>query len=210
VEDQGRLDKLPVLLSVDSGYPHSHGDTSRILFEVQVLMRVNIIVAYDKNRVIGAGGMIPWRLPEDMKHFKETTMGCPVIMGRKTWDSFPEKFKPLPGRFNIVITSRPIDYRGKYDEKDVRFTWSPTAAIMAAYARAAIGNTEVFIIGGSSIYKEYLDMGVVERILASEVKGDYSGDVHFPEFDPQSWDFTIKQRHADFDVVEYIKRKGNV
>jgi dihydrofolate reductase len=175
-------------------------------------MRISIIVAYDKNRLIGAGDQIPWRLPEDMNHFKQTTLGCPVIMGRKTWDSIPEKFKPLPGRVNIVITNRPDEYRKRYDEEreNVRFTFSPTAALMAAYARATILGSEVYIIGGASIYKEYLDMGVVERILASEVKGDYSGDVHFPDFNPQAWDFTIKQRHADFDVVEYIKRKENV
>jgi len=175
-------------------------------------MRISIIVAYDKNRLIGDGPKIPWRLAADMKHFKETTMGCPVIMGRKTWDSFPEKFKPLPGRFNIIITNRPDEYREQYDEqkKDVRFTSSSGAALVAAYARAVITGTEVYIIGGASIYKEYLDMGVVERILATEVVGDYSGDVHFPEFDPQAWDREIKQQNAEFDVVEYIRRKASI
>lgn len=159
---------------------------------------VTLVVAYDEDRCIGKDGDIPWRIPEDMKHFKELTMGGTVIMGRKTWDSLPDRFKPLPGRKNIVVTTSPgLFMMGKLGKKiDVKagsFDW-------------AIENIEGegFIIGGGQIYRTALDEGVVDRIVASEVSGHYGGDVFFPELG-DGWGRTLLKEYDDFKVFEYSK-----
>lgn len=124
---------------------------------------IKIIVACDKNGLIGDKGKIPWKIPEEMKFFKETTWGHTVIMGRLTWESISEKFRPLPGRENIVLTSSKID--GVLTAKSLE-----EAIKMASH--------EVFIIGGAKVYKEALKYA--DRIIVSFVEGEYTGDTYFP------------------------------
>jgi dihydrofolate reductase len=107
-------------------------------------MRLHLIYARADNGTIGLNGQMPWHLPEDLAHFRQQTQGCPVIMGRKTWDSLPPRFRPLPGRQNIVITRQP--------------GWSDTGALRAASLPEAValcaGAAVVWVIGGAQIYAQ--------------------------------------------------------
>ena len=131
---------------------------------------ISIIVAIGTNRVIGKDNNLPWRIPDDLKRFKELTSGHPVIMGRKTWESLPEKFRPLPGRTNIVVT-RNADYKAE----GVMVTDSFSSALSAA--ERADGANEIFIIGGGEIYKEALTSA--DRLYLTLVEDETLGDTFF-------------------------------
>lgn len=142
-------------------------------------VKLCLIVAQARNGVIGAEGQLPWRLKDDMAFFKRTTMGAPVIMGRKTWESLP--VRPLPSRENIVLT-RDWDY----DAPGSRVYSSFPAAVNAGRAIAAReGRNEVFVIGGAEIYAAALQ--VADRIYLTQVDADVPGDVRFPEIDMRYW-----------------------
>lgn len=142
-------------------------------------IRLSLIVAQARNRVIGVAGQLPWRLKDDLAHFKRTTMGAPVIMGRKTWESLPKR--PLPGRPNIVISR---DWN--YDAAEARVYSSVSPAINAAKAMALrAGQTEVFVIGGAAIYE--LALPIADRIYLTEVDTAPEGDVFFPQLPAASW-----------------------
>ncbi len=140
-----------------------------------------IIVAYDAHRVIGKNGSLPeWRLPADMKNFKELTVGHIVIMGRKTFESFPEKYRPLPGRINIII-SRNEHYVARPIHEDTYVCISYEEAITLAEAFAE--RQKIFIIGGGEIYLQALTHPEIniDQVIATEVKGSFSGDTFFPK-----------------------------
>lgn len=142
-------------------------------------IKLSLIVARAKGGVIGVSGDLPWRLSDDLKAFKKTTFGCPLIMGRKTWESLP--FKPLPGRENIVLTS---DWA--YEAMGARVYSSFAPAMNAAKAIAAKGKfEEVFVIGGESVYAKALPMA--DRLYITEVDADVDGDAFFPQFDETMW-----------------------
>ncbi|MBY9065562.1 dihydrofolate reductase [Hyphomonas sp. WL0036] len=146
---------------------------------MSIHVKLCLIVAQARNRVIGAGGALPWRLKDDMAFFKSTTMGAPVIMGRKTWESFPKR--PLPGRENIVLT-RDWDY----DAAAARVYSSFPAAMNAARAIAAReGKDEVFVIGGAEIYN--LALPFADRIYLTEVDAEVEGDTFFPVLEAREW-----------------------
>lgn len=159
-----------------------------------------IIVAYAQNFVIGKEGKIPWHLPEDMQHFKEITAHYPVVMGRKTWDSIPDKFRPLPGRMNIVITREPKQELF-FDPKQPHWTTSLEAALRLA----RFESREVFIIGGAEIYKQAIDADQVQRVIASEIRESYEGDVFFPDLRQMGWVGAVTKEFDKFKVVEYTK-----
>lgn len=167
---------------------------------------VTIIVAYDEARVIGNKGGIPWRITEDFKHFKRTTTGNPCIMGRKTWDSLPANYKPLPDRANIVVTRNSVQLENEWrTSKIVFFEESLEEAI--DFANAAYPHKEVFILGGAQIYQQALEKKLVDRVLASEVKGVHEGDTFFPELPLDGMELVksrkIIQEFDDFSIVEY-------
>lgn len=166
---------------------------------------IKLIVAYDDNRVIGNGDKIPWRIPEDMAHFKESTDGCPVIMGRKTFDSIPKKFRPLPGRFNIVVTRNP---EWQADPAPHVTTNCVYAAVELALGYNGGGKDpkDIWIIGGAQIYKAALEEDVVQEIIASEVFGTHEGDVFFPELPAPRWEPTVLKEHDKFRIVSYRKQ----
>jgi dihydrofolate reductase len=164
---------------------------------------IRLIVAYDENFLIGNGDQIPWKLPEDMKHFKETTTGKCVIMGRKTWDSLPPSFKPLPNRFNCVVTRRKIEMPLYYDPKEPN--WSNSLEKAVAACQKTMGNGDIYIIGGSEVYRQALELNIVEEIIASEVKGIYEGDVYFPNIRELGWTGSVVKEFDDFSLVKYLK-----
>jgi dihydrofolate reductase len=175
---------------------------------------VTIIVAYDEARVIGNKGSIPWRISEDFKHFKKTTIGCPVIMGRKTWDSLPENFKPLPDRPNIIVTRNAIlmenEWYGRSESsRNIQQTFfEDTIESAILFAKDACPNKEIFVIGGSQIYQYALENELVDRVLASEIKGVHEGDTFFPALPLYGMELVksckILQEFDEFKIVEYV------
>lgn len=151
---------------------------------------INIIVAYDKNRLIGSKGKIPWKISEDMEFFRNQTMGHPVIMGRNTWESIPRQKRPLEGRLNAIITRRHFPEMMTF--------------LSLEYAISCLRecSNETYLIGGRSIYEDALRLDLVDRIYASEIQAEYQGDVFFPEIDDQ-WESEVIRRHSNFNIIEY-------
>lgn len=147
---------------------------------------ISLIAAVARNRVIGNAGRLLWHLPEDMKYFRETTRGKPVIMGRKTWESLPEAFRPLPGRQNIVISRNPAYL-------------APGATLAAsldeALQHASLAD-EVFIIGGAELYR--LALPLADRLYLTEIDADFEGDAYFPEVPAADW-AEVSRRAAQDD-----------
>ena len=136
---------------------------------------VALIVAMDDTGVIGREGALPWRIREDMAWFKETTMGKPCIMGRKTWESLPKR--PLPGRVNIVVTRTP------------GFVAEGAIVVHSMSAALEVGDgAEIMVIGGAEIYRAALPFA--GRIYLTRVHGRFDGDVHFPAIDLAAWEET--------------------
>jgi dihydrofolate reductase len=164
-------------------------------------MQINLIWAQARNRVIGNKGRMPWHLPEDLAHFKALTLGHPVIMGRKTWDSLPEKFRPLPGRTNIVIT-RQTNWR----EKGVEPATSLPEALQIC---EHISNkpSEIWIIGGAQIYAQALPLA--HRIEVTEIDDTVEGDAYAPEIG-NDWKETNREIQRSktgqlFSFVSYVR-----
>ena len=133
--------------------------------------RINIIFVRARNGVIGKDGQMPWHLPEDLAHFKATTGGAPVLMGRKTWDSLPARFRPLPGRRNIVIT-RQADWQAEGAE---------TAASLPAAITLCADAPELWVIGGGEIYAQALPLA--QRAVVTEIEREFEGDTFAPRLD---------------------------
>ncbi|MDD9953136.1 MAG: dihydrofolate reductase [Candidatus Woesearchaeota archaeon] len=150
---------------------------------------IALIAAMTTDRVIGHQNTLPWHIPEDLKHFKETTRGKTVVMGRKTYESLG---KPLPNRHNIVISTTL--------NADVDVCTSVDAAI----AKAQTYDEDIFIIGGATIYEQTLDL--VDKMYISYVKGEYEGDSYFPEFDEANWEIEEKKEYDKFDLVVYRRK----
>jgi len=158
-----------------------------------------LVAAVATNGVIGRENALPWRLKADLAHFKATTTGHPVLMGRRTWESLG---RPLPGRRNLVVTRDP-----GYAAPGVEVFTSPDAALQAA------GAGKVFVIGGAEIYRQLL--GRADALILTEVQAEVAGDAVFPAFDRASFVEIRREAHcADahnefpFDFVEYRRRVG--
>lgn len=157
-------------------------------------MRLVLIAAVARNGVIGRGGELPWRLPEDQQHFRRVTMGCPVIMGRKTWESLPARFRPLPGRRNIVVTRNP-----RWQAEGAQAAGSLDAALALA-----AGAPTAFVIGGGELYREALSRA--DELVLTEIERDFDGDARFPAFDRSVFREAARERHRaaapnDFDFA---------
>jgi dihydrofolate reductase len=133
---------------------------------------VSIVVAQGSNRVIGVSGGLPWDLPSDMRRFRELTMGHAVVMGRKTYESIPERFRPLPGRRNLVISSDPGSAPG------AEVFPSLTAALEAC-------DGSCFVIGGGRVYEEAA--ALADRCYVTDIDAAPAGDTFFPELAPTEW-----------------------
>ena len=158
--------------------------------------RVYLVAAVAANGVIGAGGKLPWHLPEELKHFKRLTLGHPVIMGRRTWESLKG---PLPQRENIVVT-RSAGYE------------APGAAVASSLGAAlamCTGEPVVFVIGGTQLFEEAL--AIADGMVLTEIQRDYAGDTWFPAWERSQWRESQREAHtaADgtrFDFVLYEKK----
>ena len=161
---------------------------------------ISLIAAVAKNRAIGKDNKLLWHLPEDMRHFRETTRGKPVIMGRKTWESLPESFRPLPGRHNIVISRN-----SAYPAAGATLAGSLEEAILKA------GKTgETFVIGGDELYRQALPLA--ERLYLTEIAESVDGDAFFPEIQTSDWEeiSRIPQQNVSglaFSFVVYQRRE---
>lgn len=148
-------------------------------------MIVSLIAGVARNGVIGRDNTLLWRLPEDMKFFRATTMGAPVIMGRKTWESLPERFRPLPGRHNIVLTRQA--------------GFQAAGASIATHLDEALTLAQrdhpprVFVIGGAQIYREALPRA--DELVLTEIERDFDGDAHFPDVPRDVFAEVSRERH---------------
>lgn len=149
-----------------------------------------VVVARARNGVIGIDNRLPWHLPEDLKHFKALTTGNAVIMGRKTWESLPPKFRPLPGRLNIVVT------RDRSYVAD-----GATVAHSLPQAVAAAGDSRAFVIGGAEIYAQALPLAT--RLEITEVDADVAGDAFFPAPDAGVWREAAREAHASANGLRF-------
>jgi dihydrofolate reductase len=150
--------------------------------------KVYLVAAVAANGVIGREGRLPWHLPEDLKHFKRLTLGHPVIMGRKTWESFSG---PLAGRDNIVVTRTP-----GYE--------APGAAVASSLEAAlalCVGASVAFVIGGQQLFAESLPTAA--GLVLTEIDRDYPGDTWFPQYDRSRWRETQRERHTAVDGTKF-------
>jgi dihydrofolate reductase len=154
------------------------------------LPRLHLILARAANGVIGRDNRMPWHLPEDLAHFKRTTLGCPVIMGRKTWDSLPPRFRPLPGRANVVL-SRDAGWAAEGAQR--------AASLDEALALCA-GQPDVWVIGGAQVYAQALPRAATA--VVTEIDRAFEGDAFAPDFGPD-WIETRREAHVSADGLPF-------
>lgn len=158
---------------------------------------MTFIVAMDVNRGMGWKGRLPWRLPADLAHFRKTTTGHAVVMGRKTWDSIG---RPLPRRTNIVLSRRPAPA----EAEGVLWAGSPEEALRLA------GNSQVFVIGGAEVFRLFLPMA--DRILLTLIHHEFPADTFFPELEEEAWrlvssipGITDEENPYSYTFLEYVR-----
>ena len=156
-------------------------------------MTISIIAAASENNVIGKKNQLPWHLPSDMKYFRDTTMGHCVIMGRKNYDSTPEKFRPLPGRTNIIVTRQ-----NKFSAPGCMVVNSIEEALEEVKKK---NETEAFIIGGGEIFRQ--SMHLADKIYLTKVHAEIEGDVYFPEINNEEWKVESAQRFKADEKNKY-------
>lgn len=169
-----------------------------------------LLVAWDKNRLIGSKNTLPWKIKADLKLFKERTMNHTLVMGRSTWESLG--CKPLPGRQHVVLSRNWQESPSKIDYVQVHYLSNLREALTYA-GKLYCDQRDVFIIGGAQIYKSALDKGLADSMIVTQVNGEHEGDTYFPDFDESQWDRKIQMSCPEFDVVEYTKHEnqsGNV
>ncbi|WP_342623894.1 dihydrofolate reductase [Pseudomonas alkylphenolica] len=149
---------------------------------------LSLIAALAENRVIGIDNSMPWHLPGDFKYFKATTLGKPIIMGRKTWDSLG---RPLPGRLNLVVSRQP----GLQLEGAEVFTSLDEAMLRAEQWALAQGVDELMLIGGAQLYTQAIERGLADRLYLTRVELSPEGDAWFPEFDAAQWTLASSQEN---------------
>lgn len=163
---------------------------------------LSLIAAVARNGVIGKDNTLLWRLPEDLQFLKRTTLGYPVIMGRKTWDSLPARVRPLPGRSNIVVTRNP--------------DWQAEGALATTSLQAALSQLgdapKAFVIGGAELYA--LALPLADELVLTEIDRDYEGHVHFPAWDRQQFTEVSREthhagepNHFDYAFVTYRRKR---
>jgi dihydrofolate reductase len=156
-----------------------------------ITMRLSILVAMARNRVIGQNNTLPWHLPADLKHFKSLTMGHPIIMGRKTYESIG---KPLPGRTNIIVTKQT-----SFHAPGTKIANSIEEALEIS-KDSSHTNDESFIIGGAELYQQTLKL--CHRMYITEIQSDFAGDTFFPEYNHDEWQETAREMHQGDDKTD--------
>lgn len=157
-------------------------------------MKISLVVAVSDNNAIGRGGDLLWRLPKDMQFFKTVTMGHHVLMGRKTYESIPPKFRPLPGRVNLVVTTQP-----NYEAPGCRVLPTIDAAVEFAESNE---ETELMVIGGGEIYRQLF--GQADKIYLTQVHHRFpDADTYLPEIAKFNWQPVFRERHFHDDKHAY-------
>ena len=163
-------------------------------------MKVSLVAAVARGGVIGQANALPWRIPEDARRFRDVTMGHAVVMGRRTWDSLPERFRPLPGRRNVVVSRNP--------------EWSADGAEGAGSLDDALrllaDAPHVFVVGGGELYAEALPLA--DELLLTEIDADFEGDTWFPEWEPAGFAEVSREPHVSesgvpFAFVTYARKR---
>jgi dihydrofolate reductase len=153
-------------------------------------MQLKLIFARARNGVIGQRNSLPWHLPEDLAHFKRSTLGCPVIMGRKTWDSLPARFRPLPGRLNIVVTRQ--------------HGWQAEGALVGHSIEQACAlcprDSTAWVIGGAEMYA--LALPLATEALVTEIDAEFEGDAYAPHLGP-AWHEITREPHQSTTGLPY-------
>lgn len=157
-------------------------------------MQINLIWAQARNRVIGLNGTMPWHLPEDLAHLKRNTLGFHVIMGRKTWDSIPAKFRPLPGRTSIVLTRQ-----SDWQENGVQRVSNFQQALFYCEQLASKPDT-VWVIGGAQIYAQALPLA--HKVVVTEIDAEFAGDAFAPELGAE-WREIQRESHVSATGLAY-------
>jgi dihydrofolate reductase len=152
---------------------------------------VSLVAAVARGGVIGRDNAIPWYLPEDARHFRAVTMGHPVVMGRRTWDSLPDRFRPLLGRRNVVVT-RNDAWRAEGTER---------ASSLDDALRLLAGAAQVFVIGGAELYAQALPLA--DELQVTEIDAEVEGDVYFPNWDRAEFDELSREEHVSDDGVPF-------
>jgi len=162
---------------------------------------IALIAAVAANGVIGVDGEMPWHLPADLAHFKRQTMGNPVIMGRRTYESIAAHLDgPLPGRMNIVLSRRDPDlHEGVVVVDSVGTALAEARAVCTLDAEA----DEIFVVGGATVYEQFLPLA--DRLVLTELDDAYDGDTRFPEWDDEAWTEHAREDHETFAFVEYVR-----
>jgi dihydrofolate reductase len=168
-------------------------------------MKIKLIVAMDKNRGIGKNNDLMWHLPSDMRFFKETTLNQIVVMGRKNFESIPEKFRPLPNRENVILTRN-----NAFTAENCQVFHSFREVILN-YTPDRTGR-DLFVIGGGQIYKEALDLDVIDEMYITHVDYVFDADTFFPEINLSNWkvESLFKKEIDDknefaFEVKRYVR-----
>jgi dihydrofolate reductase len=168
-------------------------------------MKVSIIVAIAHDNVIGKNNDLVWHLPKDMKFFMDSTLNHYVIMGRRNYDSIPKKYRPLKNRTNVVVTRNTA-----FQAPDCVVVSSIQEGIDTAQEN---GDKECFIIGGGQIYKESLEMNIIDKMYITHIDQEFEGDTFFPQFNKEDWNLRVLMEHQkdeknthDFIIVEYTKK----
>lgn len=164
-------------------------------------MIISFIAAVSDNNVIGKDGKLPWNLPDDLQHFHDLTVGCPVIMGRKTYESIPEKYRPLSDRANIILTRQGLEIPGcivvrSMEEalEKIRNTKHHPPPFGLWPAGAMRNNEEIFIVGGAEVYRQALPLA--QRIYLTRVHTAIEGDVFFPDVPWEEWQEVSREEHV--------------
>lgn len=157
-------------------------------------MKLKLIYARAANGVIGLNNQMPWHLPEDLAHFKRTTLGCPVLMGRKTWESIPAKFRPLPGRANLVVTRQT-----NWQAVGAYVVHSLEEGITLALAHCPEGK-DLWVMGGAEIYAQAAS--IAEEAVVTEIEAEYEGDAFAPQLSAH-WQEVSRERHVSSTGLKF-------
>ncbi len=166
-----------------------------LLRHLQHFYMISLIAAISENNVIGVDNDLPWHIPEDLKHFKEKTSGKTVLMGRKTWESIPEKFRPLPKRTNIVITR----------QKDYKVPEGVELFFDIETALEKHKGEDVVVIGGGTIYEQTIEKA--DTLYITHVEKTIDGHAFFPSIDTTQWKETERDNREGFSFVTYKKNE---
>jgi dihydrofolate reductase len=163
-------------------------------------MTLSLVASVARNGAIGRGNELVWDEPLDKQHFKRTTMGCPVVMGRKTWDSLPARFRPLPGRRNIVVTR----------QRGWRADGAEAASSLDSALALAAGAPRVCLIGGAQLFEQALPLA--DELVLTEIDADFEGDVFFPPWDRNAFYEVQRESHTSasgtaFAFVTYRRKR---